>query len=232
MEQLFITLTKAIEGSAPIALTAAFVWGILSIILSPCHLSSIPLIIGFISEQGKLTTRKAFGISFLFGLGILVTIAIIGVITAAMGRMMGDIGKYGNYLVALVFFIVGLHLIGVIPMPFSGPGNIGMKKKGLLASFLLGLVFGIALGPCTFAYMAPVLTLSLKVASTNAVYAVLLLAVYGIGHCAVIVAAGTSTEAVQNYLNWNEKSKGATILKKVCGVLVMLGGVYLIYTAR
>jgi len=232
LEQLFITLTKAIEGSVPIALGASFVWGILSVILSPCHLSSIPLIIGFISEQGKLTTRKAFGLSFLFGLGILVTIALIGVVTAAMGRMMGDVGRYGNYAVAAVFFIVGLHLIGVIPMPFSGPGNVGMKRKGLLASFILGLIFGIALGPCTFAYMAPVLTLSFKVAATNAIYAVLLLAVYGIGHCAVIVVAGTSTEAVQNYLNWNEKSKGAAIVKRICGVLVMAGGVYLIYAAN
>ena len=200
-------------------------------ILSPCHLSSIPLIIGFISEQGKLTTRKAFGLSFLFGLGILATIGIIGVVTATMGRMMGDVGKYGNYVVAAVFFLVGLHLIGVIPMPFSGPGNVGMKRKGLFAAFILGLVFGVALGPCTFAYMAPVLTLSLKVATTKFVYAVLLLAAYGIGHCSVIVAAGTSAEAVQNYLNWNEKSKGATIVKRICGVLVMLGGVYLIYVA-
>jgi len=201
------------------------------VILSPCHLSSIPLIIGFISEQGKLTTRKAFGLSFLFGLGILATIGIIGVVTATMGRMMGDVGKYGNYVVAAVFFLVGLHLIGVIPMPFSGPGNVGMKRKGLFAAFILGLVFGVALGPCTFAYMAPVLTLSLKVATTKFVYAVLLLAAYGIGHCSVIVAAGTSAEAVQNYLNWNEKSKGATIVKRICGVLVMLGGVYLIYVA-
>jgi cytochrome c-type biogenesis protein len=228
MEQLFISLTKAIEGSAPIALSAAFAWGILSVILSPCHLSSIPLIIGFISDQGNLTTRRAFGLSSLFGLGILVTIAVIGIVTAYMGRMMGDIGKYGNYAVALVFFLVGLHLIGVIPMPFSGPGNVGMKRKGLLASFVLGLVFGVALGPCTFAFMAPVLTLTLKVAPTNFLYAVLLLALYGVGHCAVIVAAGTSTEAVQNYLNWNEKSKGATILKRVCGALVIIGGVYLI----
>lgn len=231
MEQLFISLTKAIEGSALIALSASLVWGILSVILSPCHLSSIPLIIGFISEQGKLTTRKAFGLSFLFGLGILTTIGIIGVVTAVMGRMMGDVGKYGNYVVAAIFFIVGLHLIGIIPMPFSGTGNIGLKRKGLLASFILGLVFGIALGPCTFAYMAPVLTLTFKVAATNAVYAVLLLAAYGIGHCSVIIGAGTSAEVVQNYLNWNEKSKGTNILKRICGVMVMLGGIYLIYAA-
>lgn len=232
MEQLFVTLTKAIEGSAPVALSASLMWGILSVILSPCHLSSIPLIIGFISEQGDLTTRRAFGLSGLFGLGILVTIAVIGVVTAAMGRMMGDVGKYGNYAVAVVFFVVGLHLIGLIPMPFSGPGNVGLKRKGLLASFILGLIFGVALGPCTFAYMAPVLTLSFKIAATNAIYAALLLALYGVGHCSVIVAAGTSTEAVEQYLQWNEKSKGADIVKRICGVLVMLGGVYLIYAAN
>lgn len=229
MEQLFVTLTKAIEGSAPIALGASLVWGVLSVILSPCHLSSIPLIIGFISDQGNLTTRKAFNLSFLFGLGILVTIAAIGVVTAAMGRMMGDVGRYGNYAVAAVFFVVGLHLVGAIPMPFSGPGNVGMQRKGPLASFILGLVFGIALGPCTFAYMAPVLTMTFKVAATNVSYAVLLLAVYGIGHCSVIVAAGTSTEAVERYLHWNEKSKGANIVKRICGVLVMLGGLSLIH---
>ena len=216
----------------PVALGASFAWGILSVILSPCHLSSIPLIIGFISEQGELTTRRAFGLSALFGLGILVTIAVIGVVTAAMGRMYGDVGGYGNYLVAVVCFVVGLHLIGVIPMPFSGPGNVGMKRKGLLASFILGLVFGIALGPCTFAFMMPVLTFSFNIAATNVVYAVLLLALYGIGHCSVIVAAGTSTEAVERYLHWNERSQGASIVKRICGVLVILGGVYLIYAAN
>ena len=131
-----------------------------------------------------------------------------------------------------MFFVVALHLIGVIPMPFSGPGSVAYEAKGAPASFTLGLVFGIALGPCTFAYMAPVLTLALKVAATNAVYSVLLLAVYGIGHCSVIVGAGTSTEAVQNYLNWNEKSKGVGIVKRVCGALVVLGGFYLIYAAN
>ena len=48
----------------------------------------------------------------------------------------------------------------------------------------------------------------------------------------MIVVAGTSTELVQRYLDWNEGSKGAVILKKVCGVLVLVGGLYLIYVAR
>ena len=232
MQELFAALTRAVEGTPAIALGAAFVWGILSILLSPCHLASIPLIVGFIDEQGKITTRRAFMVSTLFAVGILITIAAIGVITATAGRMMGDVGKYGNYFVAAIFFVVGLHLLDVIPLPFGGPGQVGLKRKGMLAAFILGLVFGVALGPCTFAYMAPMLGVTFKLASTSLAYGVLLLAVYGVGHCSVIVLAGTFTEVVQRYLNWNEESKGAAVLKKVCGVLVLLGGVYLIYTAR
>ena len=231
MEQLFTNLSHAVEGAPLIALGASFIWGILSIILSPCHLASIPLIVGFISEQGKVTARRAFWTSMLFAVGILITIAAIGAITAAAGRMMGNVGRYGNYFVAIIFFVVGLHLLGVIPMPWSGPGQVGMKRKGLLAAFILGLVFGIALGPCTFAYMAPMLGVTFKLAATNFLYGAALLLAYGVGHCSVIVAAGTSTEMVQRFLNWNEKSKGIKIMKGACGVLVLLAGAYFLWTA-
>jgi cytochrome c-type biogenesis protein len=232
MENLFTALSRAAEGSAGIALGAAFAWGVLSILLSPCHLASIPLIVGFIDQQGRITTRRAFTISLLFAIGILITIGVIGAITAAAGRMMGDVGRWGNYAVAVIFFVVGLYLLEVIRLPMPDAAQPGMRRKGLLAALILGLVFGVALGPCTFAYMAPMLAVTFRLASTHLAYGILLLLLYGVGHCAVIVLAGTFTEVVQHYLNWTEKSKGAVILKKVCGVLVLLGGLWLIYTAR
>jgi cytochrome c-type biogenesis protein len=231
MEELFSALSHAVEGTPLVALAAAALWGVLSVVLSPCHLSSIPLIVGFISGQGRVTTWRAFGIASFFSVGILATIAAIGAITAAAGRMMGDVGRWGNYFVALIFFVVGLHLLGVIPMPWSGPGQVGMKRKGLVAALLLGLIFGIAPGPCTFAYTAPILGVVFKAAKTSAFCGTSLLVAYGVGHCAVIVLAGTSTELVQQFLNWNEQSKGVTVVKCVCGVLVILGGVWLIYSA-
>jgi cytochrome c-type biogenesis protein len=231
MEALFTWLTHAVEGTPAVALAASFIWGILSILLSPCHLASIPLIVGFIDRQGTIATRRAFAISSLFAIGILLTIAVIGVITALAGRMMGDVGPYGNYFVAAIFFVVGLHLLDVIPLPFSGPGQVGMKRRGMLAAFILGLVFGIALGPCTFAYMAPILAITFSLAATNFVYGAALLLAYGVGHCSVIVLAGTFTSVVQRYLRWNERSKSGVYLRWACGVLVLLGGVYLIYAA-
>jgi len=232
MEQLFTWLSRAVEGSAGLALFAAFTWGVLSIVLSPCHLASIPLIVGFIGQQGRISTRRAFTIALLFAVGVLVTIGVIGAITAAAGRMMGDVGRYGNYFVAAIFFVVGLYLLDAIRLPTPGAAQPGMKRKGLLAALILGLVFGVALGPCTFAYMAPMLAVTFKVAATNLSYGILLLLFYGVGHCAVIVLAGTFTEVVQHYLDWNERSRGAVILKRVCGGLVIVGGLYLVYTAH
>ncbi|HOX56757.1 MAG TPA: cytochrome c biogenesis protein CcdA [Candidatus Paceibacterota bacterium] len=231
MEQFLSALSHAVEGAPLVALVASAVWGVLSVVLSPCHLASIPLIVGFISGQGRVSTARASGIATLFAVGILVTIAAIGAVTAAAGRMMGDVGRWGNYFVAAIFLVVGLHLVGLIPMPWSGPGQVGMKRKGLVAAFLLGLIFGVALGPCTFAFMAPILGVVFRAAKTSAFYGASLLLSYGIGHCAVIVAAGTSTELVQRFLNWNEQSKGVTVVKCVCGVLVLLGGIWLIYSA-
>ncbi|MDX2494723.1 MAG: cytochrome c biogenesis protein CcdA [Desulfuromusa sp.] len=231
MEQLFISLSHGVTDAPLIALSAAAGWGLLSILLSPCHLASIPLIVGFIGGQGQMTTRRAFIISNLFAVGILISIALIGVVTAVAGRMLGDVGAYGNWFVAAIFFIVGLHLWGLIPMPWSGPGQINMGRKGIFAAFLLGLIFGIALGPCTFAFMAPVLGVAFAEATDNLLYASSLLLAYGLGHCAVIVFAGTFAEKVQQYLNWNERSNGTLWIKRICGVLVMAGGVWLIYTA-
>jgi cytochrome c-type biogenesis protein len=231
IEYLFTTLNSAVAGGPAIALSASFAWGVLSILLSPCHLSSIPLIVGFIDEQGRISTKRAFSIALSFSSGLMVSIAVIGFITALAGRMMGDVGKYGNYFVAGIFFLVGLHLLDLIHMPWSGPARIGMKRRGLLAAFILGFVFGIALGPCTFAYMAPVLSITFQLSASQMWYGVLLILSYAVGHCSVIVLAGTFTEVVQRYLNWNEQSKGPIIVKRVCGVLVILGGFYLLYTA-
>lgn len=232
MQALFETLTHAVEGAPALALGAALAWGVLSILLSPCHLASIPLIVGFITGQAEMTTRRAFWTASAFAFGILVTIGVIGGVTAAFGRMAGDVGGCVNYAVAGVFFVVGLHLLGVIPLSFSGPSQVNLQRRGLLAALILGLVFGIALGPCTFAYMAPVLATTFKVGGTAPLYAAGLLLAYGIGHCGVIVAAGTSAEAVQKYLKWNQGSRGVAGLKKLCGLLVLVGGLWLVYTAR
>ncbi len=106
MLELFTFLSNAIQGNFFIAIIGAFVWGMLSILLSPCHLASIPLIVGFIDGQGRIPTKRAFLLASLFSVGILITIAVIGLITGLLGRMLGDIGAYGNYIIAVIFLFL------------------------------------------------------------------------------------------------------------------------------
>ncbi len=231
IDSILTWLTTTLGGSIEVAIVAAIGWGVVSIILSPCHLSSIPLVIGYITSQGQLGMKRSFSISLVFGLGILTTIGLIGAITAWFGRMMGDLGVWGNFIVAGVFFIVGLYLMDIVTPSWGGIIPSSSIARGWKGALLLGLIFGIGLGPCTFAYMAPVLGVVLSVATTNLFKALALVAAFGFGHCAVIVGAGTAVTSVQKYLRWTEESRGATYLKRATGALVMLGGGYYIYTA-
>jgi len=229
-ENLFNTLYNALTESVALAILASYVWGVLSILLSPCHLSSIPLIVGYIISKGKVSVKRTFYISLMFSVGILLTIALIGIITASLGRLMGDVGVVGNYFVAVIFFAVGLYLLDILKIDWNTFGIKQTKSKGILAAFILGLLFGIALGPCTFAYMAPVLGIVFKTAQTNYLLAMIYLLAFGLGHCTVIVAAGSFTGKVQKYLNWSSESKIILWIKRISGILVILGGIYLLST--
>ena len=229
IEKIFETLTYSLSGSFQIALIAALGWGILSILLSPCHMTSIPLIIGYLSSQGQVKVKRSFYLSFAFAIGILITIAIIGIITASMGRLIGDVGDWGNILVAVVFIFVGLYLMDIVRWNWSG-FNFGQTKSGgIWGALILGLIFGIGLGPCTFAFLAPVLGVVFQTANDSLLEAILLISAFGVGHCAVIVLAGSVSNLVQTYLNWIQESKTQLYVKRAAGLLVILGGIYFIY---
>jgi cytochrome c-type biogenesis protein len=231
VETLFVSLTDAMAGRPLIALLAAFAWGVLSIVLSPCHLASIPLIVGFLQNGATVSLRRAAALSTIFALGILASIALIGAATAAAGRIMGDLGPWGNYAVAAVFFIFGLHLIDVLPMPETWRPAPNRPRRGVLGAFFFGLFFGIALGPCTFGFMAPVLGVTFSMARTSPVFAFGVLALFGLGHCTVIGLAGASSNYVQRWLDWQNGNAGAKWLRRACGALVLAAGVWLIVSS-
>ncbi len=225
------SIKEAIAGAPALALLAAFIWGVLSVALSPCHLASIPLVVGYVGGQGRISIRRAFVISLILSLGIFASIILIGAVAATVGWISGGVGVWLNYVLAAVLILVGLFLLEIIPMPFNGSGKVGIKRKGLFAALLLGFLLGVALGPCAMLFMAPVLGVAFHVSGVQILYGIALVLAYGVGHCALIVLAGTFTELVQKYLNWNEKSRGATIFRKVCGALVILAGLYYLWEA-
>ena len=232
MGELLTAFGRAFEASAALALPAAFAWGVLSVVLSPCHLSSIPLVVAYMSGGDELPAgRRAVALSGSFALGILGSIAAVGAATAAAGRIVGDVGRGGTWALAAVFIAFGLNLIGVLPLPsWSAPGGTP-RRRGAGGALLLGLLFGAALGPCTFAFMAPLLGLALRAGAEQALYGVLLVALYGLGHSLAIVAAGASAQNVQRWLAWRGGARAVSVLRVVAGLAVLAGGLYFVYAA-
>ncbi len=227
MEGIFTSLTQILYKSVALAIAGSFIWGILSILLSPCHLASIPLIIGYVSRNETKNTYTAFVMSILFGIGILLSIIIVGIITYFTGHLIGDVGLVGNIIVSIIFIIVGLYFLDIISLDFIGISQKHISDKaGKGGAFILGLIFGIGLGPCTFAFMAPVMGLVLSNAYNNTFISIMLILAYAVGHCLLIVISGTATGFVQKTINFNAKSKTAFILKKSIGVIIILAGIY------
>ena len=227
LQELLTQLNAALTQSLLVALVGAFLWGVISILLSPCHLASIPLLIGFLTSQGKSGSRRAFQLSLLFSLGILASIALIGTITALAGRLLGDLGRIGNTAVALVFLVFGFYLMDLLPLRWSVPG-MPTRFHGALGALVFGSLFGVGLGPCTFAFMAPVLGVVFARAGSNPGGGLGLLGAFALGHCGVIIAAGTLTQSVEKYLGWTGNHQALKWLRRLCGLLVFMAGAYLL----
>ena len=232
MVTLFASLTHAITAGPFVAAGAAFVWGVLSVVLSPCHLASIPLVVAFVHGQGAVSGRRTLALSLTFALGILVTIAAIGAPRPRPGACSATSAasaisswrRSSSWSACTCWTYCGC------PAPDAARGR--PPAAGYPAHCCSGLVFGVALGPCTFAYLAPMLGVAFKVAASRPLVAGSLLLAYAFGHCAVIVAAGMSTRHVQRFLDWRVRSLGSTILRRVCGGLILAAGVYLVATAH
>ncbi len=226
MLELFERLTMALYGNPTIAIGASFLWGILSILISPCHLASIPIVIAFINEQKDISTKKAFLISLNFSLGILITLLIAGIIASFAGLLLGSFDTVLRIIVSILLLLVGLYFLGIVPMPdLASDKDRRVKNRPYLSGLILGLVFGLALGPCALAFMAPILGIVISSIATQLWFSVSLILAFILGHCGILILAGTFTEVVKKYLSWNVASKGTQVLRKVCGVLIIIGAI-------
>lgn len=226
---LFNQLSQALASNPGIALLASFFWGVLSVLLSPCHLASIPLVVGYLDGQPDLTTKKAFKLSVFFTLGLLAMMVVIGLITGLLGKMLGDVGNWTEPVLGMFFIVMSFFIADILKLPaFFNAHPKSKQGAGIWGALSLGFLVGIALGPCSFAFMAPILGIVFSSAGTQFIFALSLVLAYIIGHCLIIILAGTFAGAVQNYLHWSSNSNGTRIVRVVCGVLVFVAGLYLI----
>ena len=228
MEAIFTYLYDALYGNLYLIALGSFLWGVASILLSPCHLTSIPLIVGYLNGNEKLSLKRTFYHALVFSFGILLSILLIGVITSYSGRMLGDLGIWGNLFLSVFFIFFGLMLLDIFSLPnFIDTSVLAkFKKQNFLSSFLIGLIFGVGLGPCTFAFMAPMLGIVFQTSSENLSSGVMMLLLFALGHSLTIALAGTFIQFVEKILKMSENSKKIQYIRKFCGALVIFAGIY------
>lgn len=225
MDTLLSNFNQILNQNIWIAFIIAFIAGLISS-FSPCVLSAIPLIIGYVSGCAGNDKKKAFKYSLLFCIGLVITFTILGAASAYIGSLMIVVGKWWYILLGIIMTVVGLQMLGVIN---AIPQTCGIpsKHKGILGAFLLGIIGGILSSPC--ATPALVAILAFVASKGNIVLGVGLLAVYAIGHCILLLIAGTSVGCVQKLASSPSTEKLGKILKIIFGILVLILAMYLFY---
>lgn len=227
MDQLFLTINSWMGQGLLLGAIGCFLWGMVSVLFSPCHLASIPLIVGYVGGQREVTEgRKATVYALVFTLGLFITIAAVGIICSLLGRMLGDVGPYWTILVGILLLWVAMDMLGVASCSISGGLMSKLRVKGLSGAFILGLAYGVLSGSCTFGFIAPILALiSIQKTLLTGVFFIIL---FGIGHCIPIAVAGSSTAMVKKLLQNSAWQQSGMIFRKAAGVTILILGCYFI----
>jgi cytochrome c-type biogenesis protein len=227
MDQVFLTINSWMGQGLLLGGLGCFLWGMVSVLFSPCHLASIPLIVGYVGGQNHLIEgRKATLYAVVFTTGLFITIAVIGVVCSLLGRMLGDVGPYWTIAIGLLLLWVALDMLGVAKCSMSGGLMARLTLKGLSGAFVLGLTYGVLSGSCTFGFIAPILAIvSVQAKLFTGVVFILL---FAIGHCIPIVAAGSSTAMIKRLLVSSSWQQGGRFFRHLAGAMIGLLGVYFI----
>lgn len=226
-DQFLITVNQWMTGGLAIASIGAFAWGMVSVMFSPCHLASIPLIVAYVGgQENAVNPRKAGWYAGAFSLGLFITIAVVGIVCALLGRMLGDVGIWLQILVGAVLIWVALGMLGVQACSMSGALLYRLKLQGIHGAFGLGLAYGVLSGSCTFGFIAPIL--AIVTVQQKVVAGSVMMLLFALGHCIPIVVAGSSTAMVRR-LTENSAWQGAGLwFRRSAGVVIGLLGVYFI----
>ncbi|HBF8218528.1 cytochrome c biogenesis protein CcdA [Clostridioides difficile] len=221
-------LAEMIGKNVWIAPILALIAGILTSI-TPCSLSNVPLIIGYVGGVGERNTKRAFMYSAIFSLGTAVTFVALGVIATSAGKLMGTSSSIWYLLLGILMVLMTLQIWEI----FNFIPSINLlsknKKRGFVGAFLAGILGGLFSSPCS----TPVLIALLAIVSGegNLVWGVILMLLYSIGHSTLVMVAGTSIGFVQKINRSDNYKRTAAVLKIVIGVVILLIGLYMFWLA-
>jgi len=223
-DQFLLGINAWMTGGSWVAFAGSFLWGLVSVLFSPCHLASIPLIVGYVAGQGRLVEgREAARYAIAFTSGLFATIALVGVACSLLGRMLGDVGPYWTIAVGLVLVYVALDMLGVASCRLSGGLMARLKVRGVSGALVMGLGYGLLSGSCTFGFLAPLL--AVITVQEQVFTGVGLILAFALGHCLPIVVAGSSAALARRIMEQRVFSGGGPWVRRAAGALVGLLGV-------
>lgn len=226
INQWLDALSVLISDSLWLAPVMALLAGVLTSV-TPCALSSVPLIIGYVGGAGNNDPKRAFRLSLTFAAGMAVTFTALGTIASLAGRLMGNSSRWWYLALGILMVLMALQTWGVfqfIPSTYLTAKN---KHRGYIGALIAGILGGIFSSPCA----TPVLVVLLGIVAQkgNVIWGILLLLLYAIGHSVIVLVAGTSLGFVQRITASTQYGKFSKILNFIMGILILLIALYMFY---
>jgi cytochrome c-type biogenesis protein len=221
-------IEQIINAYPLIAFGAVFVAGVISS-ASPCVLATIPLVVGFVGGYADGDRRRAFLYSLAFIIGLSVTFTAFGAAAAVVGTMFGTVGGWWYIALGAVAVAMGLQMLGLYEIRLPINTDMHPKRRGIIGALLLGLFFGIVSSPCATPVLVVILTF--VASQQKIIYGTALLFTYAIGHCLLMLLAGTFTGFVDAFVRSKGVADFSAWTKKAGGIIVSLVGAYLLWRA-
>jgi cytochrome c-type biogenesis protein len=226
INQWLESLSSAITANIWLAPLLALLAGVLTSV-TPCALSSVPLVIGYVGGTGNNDPKKSFRLSLTFALGMAATFTVFGTIASLLGKLMGTSGKWWYIALGILMLLMVLQtweVYNFIPSTYLTSKN---TKKGYIGAFLAGILGGVFSSPCA----TPVLVVLLGIVarSGNVAWGVLLLLLYSIGHSFLVLVAGTSVGFVKKVTSSGKYGAFSKVLKYAMGAAILLIALYMFY---
>lgn len=200
-----------------------FLEGVITFI-SPCLLPMIPVYLMYFAAQNQDGKKKAWSNALAFVAGFTVVFVALGALAGTLSSFLIRYQTAVNIVTGAIVVVLGFNFLGVFKIGFlnkTSSHKMNTKSKGLLASFLFGLVFSISWTPCVGAFLSSALMLAASQGSM--MQGIVLLLCYSVGLGVPFVASAILIEKLENAFNWIKKHY--TVINVISGLFLVLMGI-------
>lgn len=218
-------LGQQLSQPGPLSFAAVVLVGLL-VSLGPCSISLLPVTMAFLAGTSRATTRPWLR-SCGFALGIVAALTLLGLVSSLLGRVYGQVPGLVPVLVAILAIVMGLNLLGLLPMRLpAGPAfePFGLRLPSAVATISAGFAFGLAASPCTTPVLAVLLTW--VGGAGRPLLGAFYLAAFGMGQVLPLLLVGTVAAALPRLLALRSLSRRLPTLSGTA--LVCLGSLMLL----